>query len=236
MSSPLPSAGPPPMLRSALALLSLVLLVPVLLFATAGTVAWPMAWAYIALSTLGTAASRLAVARTNPDTLAERARGFQAEGVQSWDLWLLPVVLWSSVLILAVAGLDHRFGWSTLGSARCQVAAFLPAAAGYAITTSAMVANRFFSGTVRIQTDRGHTVVSSGPYRLVRHPGYAGSVLATVCVPVILGSWWAFVPAGVAITALIVRTALEDRMLRSKLEGYAAFTEQTRYRLIPGVW
>lgn len=116
------------------------------------------------------------------------------------------------------------------------VPAFVPAVAGYALTAWAMVENRFFSGTVRIQTDRGHTVISSGPYRLVRHPGYAGSVLATVCVPVILGSWWTFVPAGVAIASLVARTGLEDRMLRSELEGYAAFAERTRWRLIPGVW
>jgi protein-S-isoprenylcysteine O-methyltransferase Ste14 len=99
-----------------------------------------------------------------------------------------------------------------------------------------MVENRFFSGTVRIQTDREHVVVSGGPYRLVRHPGYAGSLLATICVPVVLGSWWAWVPACVSVAALVVRTALEDRVLRRELDGYAAYAARTRHRLVPGVW
>ena len=236
MDTPSPSGAEPSMRRSAMGLLALVLLVPVLLFATAGTLAWPMAWAYVALSTAGTGAAYFIVARLSPDTLRERARGFSAEGVQPWDRLLLPLVIWSSVLMLVVAGLDHRMGWSSLGSVGWRAVAFVPAAAGYALTSWGMAENRFFSGTVRIQTDRGHTVVSSGPYRLVRHPGYAGSVLATVCVPVILGSWWAFVPAGVAITALVIRTSLEDRMLREELDGYQAFAERTRWRLIPGIW
>ena len=236
MSTPSPSTGESHVRRSALSLLALVLLVPVLLFATAGTLAWPMAWAYVALSTAGTAIAHFLVARLSPDTLRERARGFNAEGVQPWDRVLLPVVIWSSVLILVVAGLDHRLGWSSLGSVGWQAAAFVPAAAGYTLTSWAMAENRFFSGTVRIQTDRGHTVVSRGPYRLMRHPGYAGSVLATICVPVILGSWWAFAPAGVAVAALVVRPFLEDQTLREELEGYEAFTSRTRRRLIPGIW
>lgn len=236
MPNPQTAEGSHQLLRSALGLLALVLLVPILLFATAGTLWWPMGWVYVALSTAGTGAAHFLVARTSPDTLRERARGFNAEGVQSWDRRLLPLVLWSSVLILVVAGLDHRFGWSHAGSTRSQLAALVPAAAGYALTSWAMVTNRFFSGTVRIQTDRGHTVVSGGPYRLVRHPGYAGSVLATIFVPLILGSWWAFVPAGIAVGTLVARTALEDRMLLTGLEGYAAFAGRTRYRLVPGVW
>lgn len=224
------------MRRSAMGLVGLVLLVPVLLFAAAGTVSWPMAWAYVALSTAGTGVAHFLVAWLSPDTLRERARGFNAEGVQPWDRLLLPVVIWSSVLILVVAGLDHRFGWSPLTSVGWQAAAFVPAAAGYTLTSWAMAENRFFSGTVRIQSDRGHAVVSSGPYRLVRHPGYAGSVLATICVPVILGSLWAFAPAGVAVAALVARTALEDRMLQEELPGYDAFASRTRWRLVPRIW
>jgi len=214
----------------------LVLFTPALLFATAGTLAWPMGWAYVALATVGTGAAHLLVGWRHPDTLEERARGFHAEGVQSWDRRLLPLVIWSSVLMLAVAGLDHRFGWSAIASPWLQVAALVPAAAGYVLAAWAMLENRFFSGTVRIQTDRGHTVVSSGPYRLVRHPGYAGSVLATICVPLILGSWWAFVPAGIAVVAIALRTALEDGVLRRELDGYEAFAHRTRRRLVPGVW
>jgi protein-S-isoprenylcysteine O-methyltransferase Ste14 len=223
-------------LRNSIGVLALVVLVPALLFTAAGTLAWPMGWTYVALATAGTGVTHFLVARRNPDTLQERARGFRAEGVQRWDRRLLPVVIWSSVLILVVAGLDHRLGWSVVGERWVQGAALVPAIAGYVLTGWAMVENRFFSGTVRIQTDRGHVVVSSGPYRLVRHPGYAGSLLATMSVPVILGSWWTFLPAGVAIAALVARTALEDRMLRRELNGYEAFVAHTPWRLIPGVW
>jgi protein-S-isoprenylcysteine O-methyltransferase Ste14 len=223
-------------LRSSIGILVLIILVPAILFAAAGTLAWPMGWAYVALATAGTGVTHLLVARRNPDTLQERARGFRAEGIQRWDRRLLPTVIWSSVLILIVAGLDHRLGWSGVAVMRVQEAALVPAVAGYVLTGWAMVENRFFSGTVRIQADRGHVVVSSGPYRLVRHPGYAGSILATIFVPVILGSWWAFLPAGVAVAGLVARTALEDRMLRRELNGYEAFASRTRWRLFPGVW
>jgi protein-S-isoprenylcysteine O-methyltransferase Ste14 len=214
----------------------LLVLVPALLFGAAGTVAWAMGWAYVALSTAGTATPHLLVARKNPDTLQERARGFRAEGTRSWDRRLLPVLIWSSVLTLVVAGVDHRFGWSGFESVPLQAAALGLAAVGYALTGWSLVENPFFSGTVRIQTDRGHAVVSTGPYRLIRHPGYAGSLLATVCVPVALGSWWAYLPASVSLAALVARTALEDQVLLSELEGYRAFAARTRRRLVPGAW
>ena len=98
------------------------------------------------------------------------------------------------------------------------------------------MANRFFSGTVRIQTERGHHVVSSGPYRLVRHPGYAGGLLGYVLIPVLLDSLWAFLPAGLLATVMVIRTALEDRTLQAELSGYAEYAQKTRYRLVPGVW
>lgn len=232
--------GPHPylsrMLRIALGFLALVLLVPVLLFAAAGTVAWPLAWAYVALSTLGTVGSRLLVARKHPDLLEERAKALRSEGTPPWDRRLMPALIWGAVLTLVVAGLDHRFAWSPIGTPALQVGALALAAGGYAFTTWAMFANRFFSATVRLQSDRGHAVVSSGPYRLVRHPGYAGSLLATLCVPLILGSAWAWVPAVLTGIAIVVRTALEDRFLRAQLAGYAAYAARTRRRLVPGVW
>lgn len=224
------------MLRSALGLLALLLFVPALLFAAAGTVSWPMGWVYVALSTLGTVASHLLVAFRHPDTLRERAKGLGGTGTQPWDRKLLPAIIWGSVLILAVAGLDHRFGWSPVASAPLRLAALALVAAGYALTSWAMAVNRFFAATVRLQSDRGHAVVSIGPYRLVRHPGYAGSLLATLCVPVILGSAWAFLPAVLTSLAVVVRTGLEDGFLRARLPGYPAYVARTRWRLVPGVW
>ncbi len=230
------SVARPSTLRSLIGVLVLLIVVPALLFGAAGTLAWPMAWAYVALSTVGTVVPHLLLARRSPDTLHERARGFRAEGTRPWDRKLLPILIWSSVLTLVAAGLDHRYAWSGFESAPVQLVALAIAAVGYVLTGWAMVTNRFFSGTVRIQADRGHVVVSTGPYRFVRHPGYAGSLLATVCVPVALGAWWAFVPAGVSAAALVTRTALEDGVLRRELDGYETFVTRTHSRLIPGVW
>jgi protein-S-isoprenylcysteine O-methyltransferase Ste14 len=99
-----------------------------------------------------------------------------------------------------------------------------------------MLTNEFFSRDVRIQEDRGHAVVSDGPYRLVRHPGYAGFIVATLATPLVLGSLWALIPAALATAGLVVRTALEDRTLKEELDGYREFAQQTRYRLLPGIW
>jgi protein-S-isoprenylcysteine O-methyltransferase Ste14 len=98
------------------------------------------------------------------------------------------------------------------------------------------VVNRFFSGTVRIQTERGHHVVTDGPYRFVRHPGYAGALLGFVLIPLLLDSVWAFIPAVLLIAITFVRTALEDATLQKELPGYAEYAQTTRYRLIPGIW
>lgn len=224
------------MLRSALGFLALVLFTPALLFATAGTLDWPMGWAYVAVSTLGTGGAHLLVAWKHPDNLRERAKGLRGEGTQSWDRTLVPLIIWGSVITLTVAGVDHRLGWSRVASLDVQVGALIVIAAGYALASWAMAENRFFAITVRLQTDRGQVVVSGGPYRLVRHPGYAGSVAATLCVPLALGSAWALAPAVLTVMAIVIRTALEDRFLRENLEGYAAFTERTRWRVLPGVW
>jgi len=224
------------MLRSAVRFLALLLFVPALLFAAAGTLSWPLAWAYVALATVGSVASRLIIARKSPDTLVERAKGLAGEGTQPWDRVLMPVVIWGAVVTMILAGLDHRFGWSWIASTWVRVGALVVAALGYALAAWAMAVNRFFYATVRLNRERGHAVVSSGAYRLVRHPAYAGSLLATLALPAILGSLWAFVPAGLTALAIVVRTGLEDRFLRSELEGYAAYAARTRRRLIPAVW
>jgi len=99
-----------------------------------------------------------------------------------------------------------------------------------------MAANIYFSTTVRIQDDRGHRVVSSGPYQFVRHPGYVGMILIYLGAPIMLGSWWALIPGGLNGVAFIVRTALEDRTLQNELSGYSDYAGRVPYRLLPGVW
>ena len=106
----------------------------------------------------------------------------------------------------------------------------------YMIGSWALVANRFFSTVVRMQAERGHTVVSSGPYAVVRHPGYSTAAICYLAMSIILGAYWAIIPAMVTIVLLVIRTILEDRTLRAELPGYEAYTHRTRYRLIPGIW
>ncbi len=96
--------------------------------------------------------------------------------------------------------------------------------------------NAFFSLTVRIQKERGQAVVEGGPYRFVRHPSYVGGILFELAAPIMLGSWWALIPGGLDAVLFVIRTALEDKTLQAELDGYPAYTERTRYRLVPGVW
>jgi protein-S-isoprenylcysteine O-methyltransferase Ste14 len=105
------------------------------------------------------------------------------------------------------------------------------------LLTWAMAVNTHFEKTVRIQHDRGHRVIDSGPYRIVRHPGYLGAILGfTLAAPLLLGSWWSFVPAVAAVVCLIIRTSLEDRTLQNELDGYKDYAQNVRYRLLPGLW
>jgi protein-S-isoprenylcysteine O-methyltransferase Ste14 len=132
--------------------------------------------------------------------------------------------------------LDFRFEWSPPLPLAVHVVSLAVILLGYAFSTWAMIANRFFSGTVRIQTERGHTTVTDGPYRIVRHPGYAGAVIAYLVTPFALGTLWALVPTGLTVILYVVRTALEDRTLQEELPGYAEYAKKTRFRLVPGIW
>ena len=108
--------------------------------------------------------------------------------------------------------------------------------AGYALGSYALIENRFFSGMVRIQTDRGHQVVSSGPYRWMRHPGYVGAMLTYLATPIFLDSFWALLPAFFLLVVIVVRTSLEDQVPQDELDGYREYSQIVRYRLLPGVW
>jgi protein-S-isoprenylcysteine O-methyltransferase Ste14 len=180
--------------------------------------------------------SRLLLLRVHPDLIDERASSLDAENAKPWDKLLAPAMGLTPLLVLAVAGLDQRFGWSPPFGPGLELIGLLLVALGYAIATWAMLSNRFFSGVVRIQTERGHEVVDSGPYRFVRHPGYAGSLLAGIGFPLALSSMWAWLPLLLVLVVTVVRTRLEDETLRQELPGYDAFSARTRFRLLPGVW
>lgn len=226
--------GFPP--RAVVQVLLFVVLLPLSPLLLSGQWGWWEAWVYAAIYIVGFALSRALAARRHPDLLAERARFTEHEGARSWDRWLAPLVGLGGGLIPIAAGLDARYGWSPSYSIPAKAAALVIILAGYGLASYALIENRFFSGIVRIQSDRGHRVVSSGPYRWIRHPGYAGALLAFLGTPILLDSRWAFPPAVLISIALLIRTHLEDETLMEELPGYRDFSEQVRYRLLPGVW
>ena len=197
---------------------------------------WWQAWAYAVASILAFVVSRLIVARKHPDLIAERARFMQAKDTKPWDKILAPLLGLGSILILVVAGLDKYYGWSPASNLTVNWVALIGIVLGYGFSSWALIENRFFSGTVRIQTERGHHVVSTGPYRIVRHPGYAGGLLGYIFIPLLLDSLWAFIPAILLMVVMVTRTALEDKTLQAELPGYKEYAEKTRYRLFVWVW
>jgi protein-S-isoprenylcysteine O-methyltransferase Ste14 len=205
-----------------------------ILFVAAGRLDWPMGWAYVGATALWVIATGLAVIPRNPALLAERTG--PRKGAKTWDSVIMGIVGLNMIVRLVVAGLDARNGWTTGLSLPFQIAMLGIVLIGHALVVWATAANAFFSQIVRIQEERGHAVVTGGPYRLVRHPGYVGTLLVELASPLALGSLWALIPGGLSAILFVVRTALEDRTLQAELPGYSEYAAQTRYRLIPGVW
>lgn len=197
---------------------------------------WLEAWVYAIIYILGFAVSRVLAARRQPDLVAERLRLMPHENDKPWDRLLVPLVGLGFGLILLVAGLDALFGWSSPFNLPMKVLSLVTVVAGNVLGSYALLENRFFSFMVRIQTERNHQVVSGGPYRWIRHPGYAGALLVYLTTPVFLDSRWAFLPAIFLMVVLVIRTALEDRVLQDELAGYSDYARRVRYRLLPGVW
>ncbi|MGD9211210.1 MAG: isoprenylcysteine carboxylmethyltransferase family protein [Desulfobacteraceae bacterium] len=198
--------------------------------------AWWEAWVYALICILGFAISRMLAVRRHPDLLTERARFIQHENTKSWDRLLAPLVGFGGGLIPLVVGLDTLFSCSIPFSLPVKIISLVIILAGYALGSYALIENRFFSSIVRIQTDRGHQVVSGGPYRWLRHPGYTGALLTYLATPFFLDSRWAFLPAIFLTIILVIRTHLEDKSLQAELAGYSDYARLVRYRLLPGVW
>jgi len=206
------------------------------LFISSGQLGWTMAWVYLGVFVAGQAIVGLVLVPSNPELAAERAQ-FRRDAPYNWDRPLTGIVsLFGPLATLIVAGLDVRFGGAFQISFTLQLAAMAVVIMGSLLGAWAMASNRYFYGFVRIEPERGHTVATSGPYRIMRHPGYAGGVLFDLATPLMLGSLWALIPAGLTTSAIILRTALEDRALREELPGYAEYAQQVQYRLLPGIW
>jgi len=222
--------------RIVVQMLFLVVIMPFLPLLISWHWDWWEAWVYAIICILGFAISRMLAARRHPDLMAERVRLMHHENDKPWDRLLVPLVGLGFVLILMVAGLDALFGWSSPFNLPTKILSLVIILAGNVLGSYALLENRFFSCIVRIQTERGHQVVSSGPYRWMRHPGYAGALLVYLTTPVFLDSRWAFLPAVFLMVVLVIRTALEDRALQGELAGYGDYARRVRYRLLPRVW
>jgi protein-S-isoprenylcysteine O-methyltransferase Ste14 len=235
---PAPTNKPPRitwLLILRLFVMSLVLMA--VLFLAAGKLDWWEGWAYVIQGFVVLVVGRAILVRKNPDLALERAEAGKRENIKPWDRILMPLMsIFLPVVSWIVCGLDERFGWSSDLPDGIQLVALVLIFAGSMLGTWAMIANRFFSSHVRIQTERGHTVVSSGPYRFVRHPGYSGIILSWIASPVFFSSTWATIPAILAIVVTVTRTALEDRTLRAELPGYQDYAQIVRHRLMPGIW
>ena len=223
--------------RQWISLILVYLSIPLILLVCGGDLGWWQAWVYSLLFLAANIGGRVWVERQHPGLMAERQNMKKMQNAKAWDKVLAPLMALSVVFpLVIVAGLDHRFNWSPVFPLWLIVPGFILISIGYAFGMWAMIENRFFSSTVRIQTDRGHEVCDSGPYQVVRHPGYAGNLLPLLGIALALCSVWTLIPAGVALIIAVIRTALEDQTLREELPGYRDYAQRVRYRLIPGIY
>ena len=206
----------------------------VALFWPAGRLDWWQGWAVLAVMAAWTIATAVAILRTNPSLLAERLG--PRKGAKSWDTAIMSILGLAQLARYIVAGLDQRYGWAGDFSPAWQIAALGVCVLGYALVVWATASNAYFSQVVRLQAERGHAVAAGGPYRFVRHPAYIGTILFELAAPVLLDSCWALIPGLLNVVLFIVRTSLEDRTLRSELDGYSEYVSQVRFRLLPGIW
>ena len=222
--------------RILLLLLVFIVLIPMLPLLISWRWDWWEAWVYFAFSILGFIISRMLAGRKHPDLIAERSKYLDHENPEPWDKKLAPLMGILGAAIPITAGLDARFGPSADFGWVIKVIALLFFLASNVLGTAALMANRFFSGMVRLQTERGHHVIDTGPYRWVRHPGYLGALLTYFATPFLLDSWWTLIPVALTFILIVVRTHLEDDFLKASLEGYPEYAQQVRYRLFPGIW
>ena len=220
--------------RMYLSLAGVLLFYVLSLFLPAGTWMWTRGWLFLLVTVVTSILAVSYLLGVNPAVIAARINRHQ--GTKRWDRLLLAVFFPTLTAIPIVAALDAgRFHWFPVPWWVC-VLGYALFIAGMAGLTWVESVNKFFEPTVRIQTDRGHRVIDTGPYAIVRHPGYVSACPYFVGMALSLGSLWALIPALLSCLLLAVRTILEDRTLRDELTGYKEYAQRVRYRLIPGVW
>ena len=204
------------------------------LFVSAGRLRWTRGWIFLGLALLTLAINLCVILRKNPGLLRQRLK--KEETAEAFDKNFLALSLVVSLAVFVVAGLDAvRFEWSSVPLGWLYVGAALHLLGDIPVAW-AMATNPYLERAVRIQSDRAHKVITSGPYRIVRHPMYVGILVMLPGWPLVLGSLWSYVPVALMVLLIILRTAYEDRTLRQKLPGYEEYVRRTRYRLLPGIW
>jgi len=206
-----------------------------LLFASAGTLHWPAAWVYLATSAVIGPVCGLWLYRKDPALLAERMRPTFQPGQPAADKMFMLVFVVVTLVWLVAMGLDYRVRASQMPAALHALGLAM-----YLLSTGFIMwvfrENSFAAPVVRVQAERHHHVISSGPYAWVRHPMYSGVMLFFVGVPLLLGSWWGVAIAPLFAILFAVRTRIEERALVTDLPGYADYAARVRYRLLPGLW
>jgi protein-S-isoprenylcysteine O-methyltransferase Ste14 len=211
-----------------------LIIMGVALFWSAGKMDWWPGWAALAVILAWTLATAIVILHFHPELLSERLG--PRPGAKSWDTIILSLLGMAQLIRYIIAGLDQRFKWSGDVLVSAQIVALVFCTLGYALVLWATASNHYFSQIVRIQSERGHAVIQSGPYRYVRHPAYLGAIVYELAISFLLGSWWAFLFSSAGALLLMLRTALEDRALQAELTGYAEYARQVRYRLLPRIW
>ncbi len=215
-------------------IIATVVLAPVM-FVAAGTLRWLPPWLYLAVLVVSTMGPLCGPLRLDEGLLEERV-SYRKTDMQTWDRVFMVLLQVFTLAELIVPGLDHRFGWTPPVPRWVMWAGFAGVTAGTAGIVWAMMVNRFFSTIVRIQTDRGHQVITAGPYGVVRHPGYAFWMLQAATMPLLFESLWTYVPVVLLMAIFVVRTSLEDRVLRDGLDGYREYAQRVGAKLVPGIW
>ena len=205
------------------------------LFASAGSLHWPAAWVFLAVSAVIGPACGLWLAKTDPGLLAERMRPIFQAGQPAADKKFMLVFVVAALIWLIVIGLDRRAHASNVPLA-VQALGLAMYLTSTALILWVFRENSFAALVIRVQAERAHHVVSTGPYAFVRHPMYSGIMLFFFGVPLLLGSWWGVALAPVFLVLFAIRARIEERALINGLPGYADYAAQVRYRLLPGVW
>ncbi len=181
-----------------------------------------------------TLATAIVILCYNPALLVERLG--PRKGAKPWDITIMSILGLTQLARYVVAGLDQHYDWTGGFPFAAQIVALAVCVLGYGLLVWATASNVFFSQMVRVQSERGRTIIKSGPYRYICHPAYLGAIIYELAVSILLASWWAFIISGLSTILLTLCTVLEDRTLQAELAGYVDYARQVRYRLVPGIW